>query len=174
MILTRVDEFEVALDLIAPFAPVLEASPENPKFAVEMAKLGHFTFRLEQNPSVPAQYSHGVSFIRKALVARPVIGNVIYAMADGAANKVTAKDVETYIDCHIEYVPAFDLTMISSDLGIQQWGLLKINHDANDILCELPGPISQQIIAIGKLEEETKRHLKQWYFRMTDLLWGLR
>ena len=169
-----VDEFKVALGWMDAGAPVLDAAPENPKFVHAMARRGHFTFHLESNPMVPGRYVSGMAFIRKAIVARPVVGNVIFAVSNGEAVEINPRKIEAYVDCHIEYVPAFDLTMISKDLGIQQWGLIKINRDTDDILAELPGPLAQQIVAVEPIKESTERHLHQWYFKISDKLWGLK
>ena len=174
MSVVEIEGFSVAADLLHKHSPVLDAAPGDHRFVHGMAKLGHFTFQLESNPSYQPTYVMGMSFIRKAIVPRPVIGNVVYAVKHGNAEVINPRRAETYVDCHIEYVQAFDLTMISRDLGIQQWGLIKLNHDANDILSELPGPMAQQLIAIDALTDETKRHLNQWYEKYTDTLWVIK
>lgn len=174
MIVTWVDGSPVGVDGIPAMMPVLDAAPTNHHFVHALAKAGHFSFHLEPNPSVQPCYTAGMGFIRKALVARPVIGNVVYAVANGEANKINPRKAEAYVDCHIEYIPAYDLTMISKDLGIQQWGLIRINQDTDDILSELPGPMAIQIVVTQEVTDQTKRHLKQWYLQVQEKLWVIK
>lgn len=174
-----IDEHSVDFSLLAKGDPVLDVGARGFGFARECAKRGHFTFCMEPDPTVEFQPISGMAFLRKALVGRSKVGSLKYAMhGNGTANALTYTGSTFPDDAEIVSVEAVDIVSLMQSLGIQQWGILKLDVEGAEyeILKELVGPVAKQISVefhghTGALEraggekvyDEIRKHLGQWY-----------
>lgn len=174
-----IDEHTVDFSLLAPGDPVLDVGARGFGFARECVKRGHFTFCMEPDPTVSFQPISGMAFIRKALVGRSKVGSLKYAMhGNGTANALIDTGSSYPDDAEIISVEAVDIVSLMQTLGIQQWGILKLDVEGAeyDILREIPGPLAKQISvefhghtgALAKaggekVYDEIRYHLGHWY-----------
>lgn len=175
-----IDEHSVDFSLLAPGDPVLDVGARGFGFARECAKRGHFTFCMEPDPTVNFEPMSGMAFLRKALVGRSKVGSLKYAMhGNGTANCLTYTGSSYPDDADIVSVEAVDIVSLMQTLGVQQWGILKLDVEGAEyeILTELAGPVAKMISVefhahTGAAEkfgggdaaaDGVVRHLSKWY-----------
>jgi len=175
MTIDEVEGIPVSLGLLDSRDPILDANPIERFFSQAMVRLGYYVFHVQPNPAVAAWYGSGVSFIRKALGTRNGNRHIAYAVKDGQGLIVEGSQSETYVDVSLEWVVALDIVSLSKELGIQEWGLVRLSDSAEAILSEWPGPIAKQISLTdsewSSLTQVTAKHLEQWYRAETPGLW---
>lgn len=154
-------------EFLDPMDPALEISPVSHDFARTMIGWGHFTFVADGDPMGSTWRMTGMARCHVAITSAAKAGTVIYACQDGAAWKIEASQVETLASARIEYVRALDLRSFGNQVGIEQWGVIQLGKDAEELLADWPGAIAKQIVVswaeAKSLSVEAKRHIGEWY-----------
>ena len=167
MKLEAVGGAQVSLDILDRMDPVLDISPVGHDFAQSMVSYGHFVFSVDGDPMSQPWRITGMASIKKAITSRARAGTVIYACQDGASYTINASQVETCVSARVEYVRATDLTAFCREVGVEQWGIIRLGKDAGELLVDWPGAVAKQISVpwaeAAALPFEAKRQIGEWY-----------
>lgn len=157
----------VALDILDPMDPVLDVSPSSFDFTSFMIRKGHFTFCVDGNPTSSRWRMTGSAKLRHEIVSRSRAGTVIYATDNGMSWTVNSSAVETKVSAKIDYVRSLDLTSFSNEVGIEQWGVIRLGRNVDEILADFPGSIAKEIVIpwgeYAGLSFEAKSKISEWY-----------
>jgi hypothetical protein len=110
---------------------------------------------------------HNMSVLQYEIVAVNEYRYVAYVTKQGQAIRLGLG--QNYDEDEMVHIPTKDIKTFTDQMGIQQWGYVKLDcPEAPKILATWPGPLAQQIWAPGDIEESTLRHLAQWYRQSFD------
>lgn len=157
-------------ELIPPFAPVLcvEGSSTEPR-AMEIGA-EHFMFILSPDPTVKIPRFRGASILPVRLIARTEPRLCAYAVENGQGKLIT--DPAEVVKTTPHYVQTLDIVELCQRVGVEQFGLIRLNCDNRDrLLREWPGPVSNLVYAPTE-DEQALRNMKDWY-RYNDGLFVL-
>jgi FkbM family methyltransferase len=180
--LERIEEHSFVAELLRPGARVLDVGCRGFGMAEELIRRRCVVYAMDPDPDIadPTASMPGLSFIRKALVARKYSGSRTYYMYDnGVGNFIQfdgSRSLRPPRGARSVQVECVDIGSLSAALGVEQWDAVKLDCEGGeyDILLDWPGPIAKQLCV--EFHEHTGinheglryydgmlRHLGQWY-----------
>lgn len=165
---------EIAMECVESMEPILDLAPANNDFAMGLVRRGHFVFSVDGDPMKSPWRMTGMACPKKAIVSRARAGTIIYACKDGASHTINASAAETCVSARLEYVRAVDIVAFGQEVGIEQWGIVRIGKDADELLADWPGAIAKEIsipwAEAKTLSFEAKHQIDEWYEWATETL----